>query len=352
MPLSSYVKRAIKAILFVAIFALLMIVLDASFEMDEAATERMLTRYSRTDDMDTVFVGNSAGEMVDDKLYSQLSGSAAFNMCTPSQGLSVSSKNIELAASHHRIKDVILLVTFDVLDSENYDGIDHLYDRTVDSSSPWYVRVKNSVKRDFASSTKYDVIGTEKSINVWIPWENETAHGFENIRGNLKRRWSRLIKGGRLGEGIAFDLNSKVYETKPGELIDEDVAMLEDDIFAISEMSISEDLVAVDKVRLLESICVFCRDNDIKLKVIVTPHRTDYYDRYKGFSDEAGKISVYLHDFLSKRGVMYYNTEDDPALHEILPDEYFYDWEHVSEPYTDRATEYLAGVIEKMEEIE
>ncbi len=349
MQNSSYVKRAIKAILFVAIFALLMIVLNASFVMDEAATEKMLTRYSQTDRMDTIFVGNSAGEMVDDELYSSLTSDASFNMCTPSQGLSVSSKNIELAASHHRIKNVILLVTFDVLDSENYDGIDHLYDRTVDSSSPWYVRVKNSVKRDFARSTKYDVIGTEKSVNIWIPWENETAHGFDNIRNNLEKRWTRMRRGERLGGEIAFDLNSKVYENEPGELTDEDVAMLEDDIFAISEMSISEDMVAVDKVRLLENICVFCRDNDIKLKVIVTPHRTDYYDRYEGFRDEAGKISAYLHDFLSKRGVMYYNTEDDPALHEILPNEYFYDWEHVSEPYTDRATEYLAGVINAMD---
>ena len=348
MQLSKYVKRTIKAILFVAIFALLIVVLDASFEMDESATEDMLTRYSHTDDIDTIFVGNSAGEMLDDRLFSSLTGTDAFNMCTPSQGLSVSCKNIEMAASHHRIKDVILFVTFDVLDSESYDGIDHLYDRTVDSSSPFWVRVKRSIERDFARSVSSDVINTEKSVNVWIPWENETAHGFENVRGNLQKRWSRLIKGERLGCNIAFDLNSRVYETEPGELTDEDKAFLEEDINRISAMSVPEDLLAVDKVRLLENICVFCRDNDIRLKVIVTPHRTDYFDRFEGYRDNAGEISAYLRDFLQKRGVMYYNTEDDPDVHEVLPDEYFYDWEHVSEPYRDRATEYLAGVINSM----
>ncbi len=350
MRLSKNVKRVIKAILFVAIFALLMMIFDASFEMDESATEGMLTKYSRTDNIDMIFVGNSAGEMVDDTMYSSLSGKTAFNMCTPSQGLSVSSKNIELAASHHDIKDVVLLMTFDVMDSENYNGIDHLYDRTVDSSSPFWTRVKNSVKRDFARSMSYDVINTEKSINVWIPWENETMHGFENVRNNITKRCSRFVNGGRLGSNIAFDLNTKKYDRQPGELTDEDKAMLDDDILRISETAVPEDLLAVDKVRLLENICIFCRDNDIRLRVIVTPHRTDYFDRYEGYRHDAEELSAYLRDFLSKRGVMYYNTEDDPEVHEMLLDAYFYDWEHVSEPYKGQATEYLVTVLERLEE--
>ena len=46
---------------------------------------------------------------------------------------------------------------------------------------------------------------------------------------------------------------------------------------------------------------------------------------------------------------MYYNTEEDETLHQQLPDEYFYDWEHVSKEYIEKSTDYLTGVIQKLE---
>ncbi len=192
MQRSKIIKRILKAILFVIIFAALMFILDSAFEMDEASTEAMLTRYSKTADIDMVFVGNSAGEMVDEKLFSELSGYAAFNMCTPSQGLSVSLKNLKMAASHHKIKEAVLLMTFDTVDSESYDGIDHRYDRTVDSSSPIHTRIINVIKRDIKSSFARNMRNTEKSVNIWIPWENETMHGWENVKKNLTGRFSRI----------------------------------------------------------------------------------------------------------------------------------------------------------------
>ncbi|MBQ8667340.1 MAG: hypothetical protein IJ526_10820, partial [Lachnospiraceae bacterium] len=148
MQLSDNIKRLLKAILFIIIFLLLTLLFNAAYELDESATEAMLTSYSNHSDLETVFVGNSAGEMVDSDIFSRLSGNSAFNMCTPSQGLSVSLKNIKLACSHHNINKVILLMTFDTLNSENYDAIDHLYDRVVDSSSPFHTRIIKSVKRN------------------------------------------------------------------------------------------------------------------------------------------------------------------------------------------------------------
>ena len=350
MQLSKYVKRTLKAILFAAVFAVLMFILDSAFEMDEASTEAMLTRYSKTADIDMVFIGNSAGEMVDETLYSTLSGYKAFNMCTPSQGVSVSLKNLKMAASHHKIKEAVLLMTFDTVDSQGYDGIDHLYDRTVDSSSPLSTRFINAIKRDVKRSFEKNTIRTEKSVNIWIPWENETMHGFDNVKKNLVNRFSRLARGQRLGCDIAFDLNTKVYETLPGDWSDEDVSVFENDVEIMDTLGLPEGMVSADKMELLGDMCSFCRDNDIRLMVVVTPHRTDYYDRYEDYRRNMETLSAYIGDFVSKRGFVYYNTEDDPALHKILPDEYFYDWEHVSDPYKDKATEYLYGVISGLED--
>ena len=325
-----------------------MTVFNAAFELDEGVTETMLTAYSNQSDLDTVFVGNSAGEMLDANLYSQLTGDKAFNMCTPSQGLSVSLKNIKLAASQHQIKKVILLMTFDTANSESYDAIDHVYDRVVNSSSPLHNRLINTVKKNFEQSFSYSIINTEQSVNVWIPWENETLHGFSNIRNNINKRFQRLVRGDLLGSHIAYDLNTVIYNRAPGNLNSDDTDLLQQDISKISDLPIPPNMIASDKLTLLARICSYCRDNNIYFTVIITPHRSDYYDRFDSFREDSRNMNNYLEDFVSKRGFMYYNTEDDPRLHAILPDKYFYDWEHVSGKYISPATEYLTDVIQTL----
>ena len=140
-----------------------------------------------------------------------------------------------------------------------------------------------------------------------------------------------------------------VYERAPGDLSDDDYELLMDDIDVMSSLDISSDMLSEDKLRLLAEICTYCRDNGIELSVITTPHRTDYYERFSTFKDYTAALSLYLDAFVSKRGVAYYDTEDDPMLHEILPDDYFLDWEHVSPEYTDAATDYLTGIIQELD---
>lgn len=349
MLLSKNVKRTIKILIFASVFILLMLVFDAAFELDEGTTESMLTKYSGLSDIDTVFVGNSAGEMLDSQLYSEITGDNGFNMCTPSQGLSVSLKNIKLASSQHRINKVILLMTFDTANSENYDAIDHVYDRVVNSSSPLHKRIFYYLKQNIEKSFSFDVINTERSVNIWIPWENETIHGLPNICNNLKRRVSRILSGDRLGSKIQYDLNSVIYETVPDKLNKSDSELLQNDIDHISDLPIPSDMLAADKISLLARICSYCRNNNIDFIVVVTPHRTDYYDRYDSYREYNEVVNLYLNDFISKRGFMYYNTEEDETLHQQLPDEYFYDWEHVSKEYIEKSTDYLTGVIQKLE---
>lgn len=348
MRRSKYIRRILKAILFVLIFVLFTLILDFSFELDEAVTEKMLSSYSEQTDIETVFVGNSAGEMLLADQYGLTAGEKAFNMCTPSQGLSVSLKNIKLACSHHRIDKVVLLLTFDTVNSDNYDGIDHVYDRVVDSSSPFADRIKKTVKRNLEQSLSYDIINTEETINLWIPWERETTRGFKNLWNNLKRRILRYINKDPLGSHILFDLNKATYERVPEYLSDDDLALLSDDIEKASANSLPPGMLAEDKLLLLAEICTFCRNNNLVLMVIVTPHQTDYYERFSSYREESELLSTCLDDFISKRGFMYYNTEDDPALHYTLPDDYFFDWEHVDSAHKKEATDYLTNVIMRL----
>ena len=189
MQRSNVIKRAVKAIIFVVIFLFLMSVLNMTFELNENATEDMLSRYSHTEDIDTVFVGNSAGEMMDAGRFSEMTGTHAFNMCTPSQGLYISLRNIKLACSMHKIRRVVLLFTFDTVNTENYAEVDHLYNRVVNSASPLHVRIMNEVKYNTYKYVTSGTMDTEESINMWIPWEVEHIHGFSNVISNIKKRW-------------------------------------------------------------------------------------------------------------------------------------------------------------------
>ena len=345
MQRSEYVKRTIKLILFVAIFLILTVILDSAFMPDEAVTEKMLTDYSNKSDIDTVFVGSSVGGIYDADLFSSLTGTDAYNMCTPSQGLSGSIMNVELASSHHKLENVILFITYDTFNSDSYSGIDLVFERVVNSKSPFHVRFMNALKRNLAISFASDTVRTEKSVNIWIPWENGTVHGIESVRNNLTKRVGRLLRGERLGSGIAFDLNERVYETAPGDLGEEDIRELDADLAELSELPIPEGLIDPAKIRQLAQLCTYCRNKGINFCVVLAPHRSDYYDRYGDFRDYSDIADEYIGRFVSDRGFVYYNTEDDPERHRRFPDSCCYDWEHLEDEYSGPVTEYIAGVL-------
>ena len=151
-----------------------------------------------------------------------------------------------------------------------------------------------------------------------------------------------------LGYDIAFDLNTKKYDVMPGNMTDADHLLFAKNIEALNDLSVPSDMVTADKLIILAEICTFCRDNDMELMVIATPHRSDYYNRFASFRQENKELSSFLNDFLLMRGCNYYDSEEDVDVHNILPDSYYYDWEHVSEEYTDQSTDYLTDVIEQM----
>lgn len=349
MQRSEYIKRILKAILFTALLVIFTEVLDAAFLLDEKATEEMLVSYSQTNEIDTLFIGNCVGEMMDARLYSELTDTHSFNMSTPSQSLEISLDNIKLASSHHNIRTVTLLMTLDTVSEENYRGIEQLHARVIDSSSPLKVRILNWAKRSWKKSTSDKVVNTEESINVYFPWQNETAHGIDSISDNLKRRFGRLINNKPLGHDIAFDLNTKKYLRNPGDLTAADRTLLEEDIQNASSLNIPTGMISPDNLTLLAKISSFCRDNNILFRAIVTPHRTDYYDRYAAFRDYSETTSAFLNDFLSKRNNMYYNTEDDPGVHDRIRDEYFNIEERLNSDYYDKSTLYLHEIISMMD---
>ncbi len=223
--------------------------------------------------------------------------------------------------------------------------VSEVYHRVVDSTSPFSTRISNAFHRNLQKSFSRETVNKEQSVNIWIPWENETIHDMESFRNNLSYRFARLINRERLGSGIAYDLNVPVYAVADGALTDDDIALLRQDLATMHELPVPEGMLTERNLTLLAEILAFCRDNNINCSMIITPHRTDYFDRYASYREYHKIVSTYLAQFVSKRGFSYCDTEDDAELHTILPDAYFYDMEHIKGEYQEQATEYLTGVI-------
>lgn len=336
-----YTKRILKAVLFVVITCILTWALNMVFELNESDTEGMLIRFAQKDNVDTVFVGNSAGKMLDDVYYSELTGIDAVNMCTPSQSLEVSLRNIKLAYGRHKITKAVLLTTCDSFDGANLDMSEHIYDRVINSSGPKIEQIRNSIKANVARVQAPGVINEEKSVNLWFPWTVETSDNAKDIKETLQYRLIRLKSGTTLGAFFPYDFHEVIYEYKEGNLTKDDRKILGAYETAFANSDIPDDMIGTDKLEKLAKIITFCRDNDIKFEVLITPHRTDYFERSETFRDDIKKVDELLDEFVSAWDCKYVNAEDDLKVHEILPDKDFYDWEHVSEEYRSKSTEYI-----------
>ena len=337
-----YVKRIIKAVLFLLIFIMFNIVACIVLELPETESERMLTEYTKKDEIETVILGNSVAKVIYDEVFSEETGSATYNMYTPDQPYSVSLKALQLAASQHDIQSVILVTTFDAQSNDNKKIIEKIYDRTYDASMPMAKRLKNDIYRKYCYMISPDVFYTEESINVWFPWVNETVTTFKERTDNIKRRATRIINGERLGSDYSYELDEVKYERSSGDLNIDDVNLLDADIDKMNNLPLPDDMMDEESIRNLACICRFCDDNDIELSVWIIPHRQDYFERYQGFAERYNIIDDFFDDFISKRGFMYYNFDNCPDIHTLIPDDYYDDWEHIGLKHKEYATKIFA----------
>ena len=340
-------SRILKALLFAVITVILTMALDTVLELNESDTEEMLIKFADKESIDTVFVGNSAGKMLNPDIYENLTGSPAVNMCTPSQSYNVTLENIKLAYARHKIKKVVLLTTFDTFDDASPEVADHIYHRVINSSGTWFENVTDTVAENIKKESRPGIVNKEESINMWIPWVVETAPTFKDIKENITRRLLRIKNHTPLGAFFPYDFHEVIYEYKEDNLTKEDEDIIGEFENVLEGEAVLDEYFTVESLESLAGIIVFCRENGIEFEMIITPHRTDYYDRNGAFGEVVAASDELLRDFVTSFGYRYYNVEEDEQVHEILPDEYFYDWEHVSEEYRGISTEYLTNIIKK-----
>ncbi len=338
-------KRVLKAILFVVIFLLLSKLMSMAMMLKETKSEAMLERYSDTKEIDTIILGNSVAETLAPEVLDERLGYHTFNMATPDQSYRVGAKEVKMVASQHPLKRVILYTTFDAGINSGGEIVDKIYERTVDSAGPLPKVTARKITKNMYTSLEPEMITTEESVNLWLPWTSEVADSWESAWGNARSRGKRLLRGERLGSQIHRDLTEVVYPVVDRELTGEEWNLLHADLEEMHSLSIPDGMMTDEELTELAELCALCSENGIELAVLISPHRTDYYDRYDGYREYTETVDEYLSMFVSERGHVYYNFEHNEDLHEILPDESFMDFEHIHEREGAVATGLIADVL-------
>lgn len=155
----------------------------------------------------------------------------------------------------------------------------------------------------------------------------------------------RLVSGYRLGEDIAFDLDRENYKTVKEPKTEADEYLLQEDIKRLNSLELPKGTIDDRALDNLDEITVFCRNNDIRLYYIISAHQASHMERYGRYYQD---INDFLSQFMSERNVVYYNFEIDPLVHKKLPDNYFFDWEHISEDHVRDATKVTAETFLKI----
>lgn len=335
-------NRIWKVILFFIGFLIINDLLCVLMEPMETSSELMLTKYSKRvceSEIDTVIIGNSVTSMIDDKEFSNITGIRAFNMGTPSQSFSMSKDALMMAARQNKLKQVILMTGFESFEKDTENIPERAYEKVIISSYPTGKRILYRFLSPLKRAVSQDNIKQPASINAFFTWIDNCVDYFPIMCSNFRGKTERLISGHRLGQDIAFDLDREIYKTELRSMTEADERLHQEDITRLNSLNLPKGTIDEKSLEDLDEITVFCRNNGLKLYYFISAHQASHMERY---GERYQDISNFLSQFMSKRDAIYYNFENDPAVHKQLPDSYFSDWEHVDGAHVIDATDVIA----------
>lgn len=345
-----YRNRIVKDILFLFIFWVLNRMVSFVLEPLSTTSEEMWTRYTNTENIDTIIVGNSIGEMLDTDVVNADLNCISCNMCTPKQNIPISFDAIKVAAKQNPIKRVVLVSAYDGLTRAKAPVSERIFRRTMIASFPFAKRRYYDFLDRWREATDDDNFDRPESIKAWFPWIDDSQGDMAYIWGNIEAKTEDYLSGKKLGDGYGYSLDTVRFGRVDAGWNAEDERLFQVDYeysIALDRMGVPEGTIGEYSLERLNDICVYCRDNGIDFILIMMPHRSDYKSQYGDYYDT---VDEYTKNFVESRGFKYHNFEEDEGIHERIPDEYFYDIEHVSSEHGKELTKLIDECVTKLEE--
>ncbi len=331
--MKKYLKPAVRIILFIAIFALIVHVMNFCLVMSNWASIDRWEAYAADDGYDTLFVGSSVGWVVVPRTINGINACKCVNMSTPDQFYKTSADTVKFISSQQPLQKVVLLTGFDALSqSEDYAAAASFLDAKYETAS--LTKRYGAVLSDKLGRYKdIDFLTSVDSINIWFDWVERFSYTIPQVFKNIAYR------RGRLDPGYVLDMEKKIDRIEP---LKGDTVILDEDIAKAKELEpygITADPVSLQK---LDEMASFLSENAIDFTVIVTPHRSDVM---AGYGEGYGVIDSYLQEFVEKRGGKYFNLDNDESLRERLPDDMFTDHEHIVDEGNNLVSEKIAELL-------
>ncbi|MBR6158710.1 MAG: hypothetical protein IKQ40_00305 [Lachnospiraceae bacterium] len=321
---------AIRIILFISIFAVIMHLMNCVFVQSNWASIDRWEQYSKKDDIDTLFVGSSVGWVVVPQTIEGLNGCTCANMSTPNQFYKTSLEAVRFISGQQPLDTVVLMTGFETLESaEDYAAASAFINAQYETA-PVMTRMRAILSQRLERYTDPDFLPTTDSINTWFDWVESYTYTIPEIYKNIAYR------RGRKDPLYHLDLRRTIDRIDPKG----------DGAAADIKKARALDLSCIDiderSLKRLDEMAAFLEANGIRFVVIVPPHRLDVQEEY---GKEYDAIDSYMEDFVTKRGGEYYNLDLDPSLREQLPDNMFMDREHIVDEGNRIVSETIAVLL-------
>lgn len=328
--------RSIKAIVFLLIFVSINTLICCYLSPSAHKSNEMWNYYYSQKNADTIIVGTSVTEMINEFVVNEYTGRKCINMGTPSQYFVTSRDIMAIAAQENPVDTIILMMGFDALESaENLSSSLSIEKSFYDSKS-----FRGKIVGFFKENIKYSFdrrnIQSSESINRWMSWPVNCTIYFDQIKTNLeKKRYYKDIVNNP--ETKLWCQNTVKYDRTPMPRAKELSPATKEAIDDINMLKISGDSLVI-----LKQMCEYCTANGITFIVMISPHNSGYRDSFGG---EYEKLNSLTAGVVEEAGCMYLNLNDIPNVKDIMTDEFFVDSEHVANEGVEAASGIMSDVL-------
>jgi len=331
-----YLIRIVKFIVFTLIFIAINSGICYALSPSANTSNEMWDYYFTHEEADTLFVGSSVTEMIDEFIIDEFTGRKCINMGTPSQYFASSKEVIDIGTRHRNVDTIILLYGFDALERDE----DLTATLAVEKSYYDAKSIPEKLMGYIAVNSRFSFDGRNmadpQSVNKWMSWPVSCMDDFDQIKANLEKK--KNISQLRKDQGLNghFEDRNKYSRTdfpRARELDDETRMQIRQ----IKSIDVDEKSLVI-----LGQIAEYCNANGISLIVALSPHKSGYAE---SFGQDYEKLDALTQNYVEKKGCMYINLDNNPFVKNLLTDEYFVDSEHVTGDGVDIASGTMSDIL-------
>lgn len=310
--------KVIKGVAFLGVLVLMNLFLSFLLEPARGASELMWKQYYAEEEIDTLFIGSSLCQTsFDSYIFDEKMGVKSFNMGTPLQAMPQTARALEVAIEDHEIKTVIFGMGFSTLKYEPVEEAELTFEKARAREKGGMAGFIEGIKYIYSKEVRDD----EKSINYLFPWlYNREDFSPSTMKRNATQKIQTLKDRLNGVESSAGDSYHKGYVNETYHTVDYEYKW-DGCSYRFYDQEFDPEMMAE-----FEKIIKICKENEIDLIAVNTPHPTfdviscyEFYDSNENeFKALCEKYDVDYYDFSLAKPEIFETRAENYADHEHM----------------------------------